>query len=80
MTTIIGIKVANREETSKTVQEVLTEFGCKIKTRLGINDYKEGECTYQGIILIEIPDTLIAKELEKRLNIIQNVTVKTMKF
>ena len=80
MTTIIGISVENRQKTSKAVQDVLTKYGCEIKTRLGINDYKESECTYQGMILVDVPKRSAAEELIKNLESIQNVTVKSMEF
>lgn len=80
MTTIIGIGVSNRKETSAKIQDVLTEFGCDIKTRLGLNDYKETECSYKGLILVDVPNRERAIELTKKLNIIENVTIKEMEF
>ena len=80
MTTIIGIGVENRKETAVKVQDVLTEFGCDIKTRLGLNDYKETECSYKGLILVDVPNRERAIELTKKLNTIENVTIKEMEF
>ena len=80
MTTIIGIGVENRKETAIKVQEVLTEFGCDIKTRLGLNDYKETECSYKGLILVDMPNREQAVALETKLKEISNVTVKEMEF
>lgn len=80
MTTIIGIGVENREDTSKKVQEVLSKFGCNIRTRLGINDYKEYECSYKGLILVDVPKPEDAQEIIENIKIIKNVTVKFMDF
>ncbi len=80
MTTIIGIGVENRKEVAKKVQNVLTEFGCDIKTRLGLNDYKEEECSYKGLILVDVPNRAKALELENKLKEIDNLTVKEMEF
>lgn len=80
MTTIIGIGIENRKETSTKVQEVLTEFGCYIKTRLGLNNYKEDECLYNGIILVEVPNREHVLTLGKKLKEIPNVTIKEMEF
>ena len=80
MTTIIGIGIENRKETAVKVQDVLTEFGCDIKTRLGLNAYKEDECSYKGLILVDVPNREKALELEKSLKDIANVTIKEMEF
>ncbi|MBR1680618.1 hypothetical protein IJ707_02385 [bacterium] len=80
MTTIIGIGVENRKETAVKVQDILTEFGCDIKTRLGLNDYNETECSYKGLILVDVPNRDRALELEQKLKDIANVTIKEMEF
>jgi len=80
MTTIIGIGIENRKETAINVQNVLTEYGCEIKTRLGLNDYKEIECSYKGIILVDVPNREQALKLEEKLKAIENVTIKEMEF
>ncbi len=80
MTTIIGIGIENRKETAVKVQNLLTEFGCDIKTRLGLSDYKEEECSYKGLILVDVPVRERALDLEKRLKEIENVTIKEMEF
>ena len=38
MTAIIGIKVENRREEASKLQDILTEYGCVIKTRIGLHD------------------------------------------
>ncbi len=80
MTTIIGIGVTNRKEIAKKVQDVLTEFGCDIKTRLGLSDYNETECSYNGLILVDVPNREKALLLEKELKNIDNVVIKEMEF
>ncbi len=80
MTTIIGIGVENRKETAVRVQDILTVFGCDIKTRLGLNDYSEDECSYKGLILIDVPNRERALALADKLKKIENVTIKEMVF
>ena len=80
MTTIIGIMTENKLNTSIKIQNILTEFGCCIKTRLGINNYKDDDCKYDGLILIDVPDKDKAMELKEKLGTIKNVTVKSMEF
>ena len=80
MTTILGIGIENRKETAIKTQDLLTEFGCYIKTRLGLNNYKEDECSYNGIILVDIPSREHAMVLKNKLKEISNVTIKEMEF
>ncbi|MBR2525586.1 hypothetical protein IKE67_03885 [bacterium] len=80
MTTIIGIGIENRKEIAAKVQEILTEFGCDIKTRLGLNDYKETECSYKGLILLDVPNREQAVLLENKLKEISSVIIKEMEF
>lgn len=80
MTTILGIKISNKQESAKNVQNVLSEYCCNIKTRLGINNYDEKTCSNEGLILIDIPDTEKAHDIEKALSNIENITVKKMEF
>lgn len=81
MTRILGILIEkNKGYTVRRVQEVLSEFCCAIRTRLGINSYDEGECSSRGIILIDVPKGEKADEIRAKLEIIQNVTVKEIDF
>ena len=80
MTTIIGIGIENRKETAIKVQDVLTEYGCDIKTRLGLSDYKEKECSYKGLILVDVPNREKALLIEKELKNIDNIVIKEMEF
>jgi hypothetical protein len=54
MTAIIGIAINNRKEDSMKLQEILTEYGCDIKTRIGLHDMGEYKCLNYGIVLIEV--------------------------
>ncbi len=67
MTTIIGISVANRKEEAQLLQEILTQYGCYIKTRIGLHDMGEYKCLNYGIVLIEVIDKVneIYDELTK---------------
>ena len=69
MTTIIGISVENRQETSKAVQDVLTKYGCEIKTRLGINDYKESGLSVEGLRDSSAEYIRVIKEEFRRINL-----------
>ena len=53
MTTIFGIRLSDRINNSKAFQDILTKYGCIIKTRLGLHDMSCGVCSPYGIIILE---------------------------
>ena len=54
---ILGVHVTNRTQHTPAVQNVLTEFGCNIKTRLGLHDVDDNYCSPNGLLLIEFIGT-----------------------
>lgn len=80
MIVILGIRISNRLGAVTEVQEVLTEYGCAIKTRLGLHDLSDNECKNSGLILLELRDEEKSIELKARLEKIENIDVKEMKF
>lgn len=80
-THIIGIKVTERQQEALKVQELLTEYGCIIKTRLGMHVAGNASCNESGLILIELTEQAGQKsELEDKLRSLSGVQVKTMSF
>ncbi len=80
MTTIIGIKIDDRKTSAQKVQETLTEYGCIIRSRLGLHAMKNQQCTQYGIILLEVTDDEQAISLESELSKIENVQLQKMLF
>lgn len=76
MSAIIGIQVDNRIEEATKLQELLTKYGCLIKTRIGLHDMGEYKCLNYGIVLIQVVDKIneIYDELSRHWN------VQIMKF
>lgn len=54
MTAIMGILLDNRCEEAVKFQEILTECGCNIRTRIGLHNIGEYKCINNGIILLEV--------------------------
>jgi len=52
--TIMLIMVGSRRETAVAVQGLLTEYGCSIKTRLGLHTASENLCSEDGLIVLEL--------------------------
>ncbi len=67
MKAIIGISVENRREEAQKLQDILTDYGCLIKTRIGLHDMGEYKCLNYGVVLIEVVDKIneIYDELSK---------------
>ena len=67
MSAIIGIQISNRIEEATKLQEILTNYGCLIKTRIGLHDMGEYKCLNYGIVLIQVIDKIneIYDELSK---------------
>ncbi|MCI1273441.1 MAG: hypothetical protein LKG27_03295 [Clostridiaceae bacterium] len=76
MATIIGVKLENRVLNSLDFQKVVTEFGCQVKTRIGLHDANDTKCAPDGIVLLEVIGE--TSEFEKKLA--QFGKVQTMKF
>ncbi len=79
---IMGFVLHNRMKTASNVQELLTEYGCDINTRLGLHVASSDTCSPQGLILLEFIDNAENKadEFEKKLKEIADVDVQRMVF
>ena len=66
---IVAILQENRVETAPKVQDVLTEYGCHIRVRLGLHDAALDACTNTGLILLQMcGDKIPVKEMEAKLS------------
>lgn len=75
--TILLILQKKRRETATAVQSCLTEFGCIIRTRLGIHDGVPDKCTNEGLIILEmVGERTDMKALENKLDAIHDVRTK----
>lgn len=80
MVTIIGIKLNNRIENAVEVQELLTRYGCYIKTRIGLHEEHHEGCSPCGLILLELTDDTKAQELGMELCDISGIEIQHMRF
>ncbi len=78
---IMGICIENREKEAGKVQEVLTKYGCNIKTRIGLHDTGSESCSVSGIIILELCGSAEEQEnLKKELEHIKEVKIGKMIF
>jgi len=54
MKTILLILIGNRKDSAVKVQQILTAWGCNIKTRLGIHDCVLENCSDTGLLILEL--------------------------
>jgi hypothetical protein len=63
------------------LQQALSEYGCYIKTRLGLHEASEDFCSANGIIILEMIDSKDkVGELTAKLDAMDGLTVKTVVF
>jgi len=78
---IMGVHIFSRAKHVPTVQSLFTEYGCHIKTRLGLHEVNEKYCSPNGMILLELHgDETKCYELEAKLNALDGVEAKKMVF
>jgi len=78
---IVGLHITNRVYNSNKVQEVLTKFGCNIKSRLGLHETHDNQCAPDGIILLEVfGEQRDIDSMMNELAKVQGVDIKTMTF
>jgi hypothetical protein len=78
---ILGVYLDNRIKEATDVQNLLTQYGCNIKTRIGLHEVAGDFCAGYGIILLEmVGEQKIVDELSAKLDAIKGVEVKQMTF
>ena len=78
---IFGVHITNRVKHVPDVQKVLTEFGCSIKTRLGLHEASATTCSPNGLILLEmVGDDKESNRMARKLRAIEGIEVQKMLF
>ncbi|MEN6384164.1 MAG: hypothetical protein ABFD79_03100 [Phycisphaerales bacterium] len=82
---ILGVHVTDRMKhivgQPGGVQPILTEYGCYIKTRLGLHEVSNNFCSPNGLLILELAgDVNKCKELEQKLTAIEGISVQKMVF
>lgn len=78
---ILAIHIVDRIQKAANVQNLFTEYGCHIKTRIGLHDVESNFCSPSGIILLElVGDEARCQELHEKLSQIEGIEVKSLVF
>lgn len=78
---IFGVHLTNRMTEAPRVQQLFTDYGCNIRTRLGLHNVDDNFCDSKGLLLLEMfGDEATCQELAAKLSAITGVEVKQMEF
>ncbi|MFP4418759.1 MAG: hypothetical protein ACLFSB_15975 [Chitinispirillaceae bacterium] len=78
---IMGVHIHDRVNQAPDIQKVFTQYGCNIKTRLGLHDVNGDFCSVNGLILLEMTgDFAKFEEMAAKLNAFEGVEVQRMDF
>ncbi len=78
---ILLILIGKRKDTALKVQQVLTGWGCIIKTRLGIHDGVLENCSDEGLLILELHGTQEQMdELTRKVGVLPDVQAKLVQL
>ncbi len=78
---ILGVLVESRTEAAQKVQDILTRYGCSIRTRMGLHTLEMDDCENCGLIILELTGSQEeCMRLENELWKLDNVKVQKMVF
>lgn len=78
---IVGVHLKDRVHQAAKFQKVLSEYGCNIKTRLGLHEVQEDFCASGGIVLLEVVGKKeVTTTMIKKISALPGVEVKKMVF
>jgi hypothetical protein len=75
--TVLLILIDHRKNSAPKVQKILTGWGCLIKTRLGLHDVAQNDCSEHGLMILEmVGSSKDQKELTRKLDLLAGVKAK----
>jgi hypothetical protein len=78
---ILGIHITNRMKNAAEVQRLFSEYGCNIKTRVGLHDVHENFCSPAGVVLLElVGDETRCLEMADKVAKVEGIEVQRMVF
>ncbi|MBI9073463.1 MAG: hypothetical protein JEY94_17810 [Melioribacteraceae bacterium] len=78
---VLMVLIGKRKEEAVKVQQILTGWGCIIKTRLGIHDGVMENCSDQGLLILELHGTQEQKEeLARKVAVLPGIASKLVEL
>jgi len=72
--TVLLVLLSDRKETAVTFQKILTDWGCMVKTRLGIHDGVLDHCSNYGLVVLDIVgEKQKLEEMTRKLNLVKGI-------
>ncbi len=68
---VVLVKIDHRSTEATKVQEILTQYGCSIKVRLGLHEVSQEFCANDGLVILEVEGD--QQELNKMLEALNKV-------
>ncbi len=78
---VFGVHIDDRVREVPDVQRLVTQYGCNIRTRIGLHHVDQSYCSPRGLILLEMfGDEATCYELADQLSAMEGVEVQRMIF
>lgn len=81
MHSILAIKIHGRTSRSQHLQEILTKYGCYIRTRVGFHETDNNHCSTDGFIILQLfGEEKEIKALFDEIYALEGITPKFIEF
>jgi metal-responsive CopG/Arc/MetJ family transcriptional regulator len=81
MYSMMAIRIESRNTKAPKVQEILTEYGCIITTRVGFHETGDEACSTDGYIILQLRgEEKEIRDLYQKLEELEGVTPKMIDF
>ncbi len=78
---ILAVHISDRISQVEEVQKTINDYGCSIKTRLGLHEASEKFCSQAGLMILELLNNIdVMNEFRDKLNSIDGVEAKEIVF
>ncbi len=78
---VLAVHITGRVKKAPKIQQLLSDYGCHIKTRIGLHEAAQGVCSPNGLILLDMVDDLkVVKELQAKLDAMAGVETRRLVF
>jgi hypothetical protein len=78
---VFGVHVTDRMKNAVELQKAFSEFGCQIKTRLGLHEVGADACSPNGLVILEmVGDDTVLDAAAARFAAIEGVELQRMVF
>lgn len=75
--TVLLVLLNDRKKTAITFQKILTDWGCMVKTRLGIHDGVLNKCSNSGLVILDIVgQKKKLTEMTRKMNLVKGIKAK----